>query len=128
MDLFILKLKKIRKNIKIFINKIGSKRRNRKLKVKDFTIISNNCFAGLTYEYLNLPFSSPTIGLYFFAPEFIKFISNLKYYTSLPVIELKASDSKYYDELVRLKQENKILGKVGDVEIVFLHYDSFKEK
>ena len=63
----ILFLKKIRKKIKITINKIGSSKRNNKLKCDDFSIISNNCFAGLTYEYLDLPFSSPTVGLYFFA-------------------------------------------------------------
>ena len=103
----ILFLKKIRKKIKI--------------------TISNNCFAGLTYEYLDLPFSSPTVGLYFFAPEYIKFIKDLKYYVSLPLIELPAHDSKYYNELLRLGQDKKVLGMVGDVEIVFLHYDSFED-
>lgn len=123
----ILFLKKIRKKIKITINKIGSSKRNNKLKYDDFSIISNNCFAGLTYEYLDLPFSSPTVGLYFFAPEYIKFIKDLKYYVSLPLIELPAHDSKYYNELLRLGQDKKVLGMVGDVEIVFLHYDSFED-
>ena len=68
--------KRIRK-IKIYLNKINAKKRNSLLKAKDFTIISNNCYGGLKYENLNLPFNSPTIGLYFYAPEFLKFIKNL---------------------------------------------------
>ena len=120
-------LKKIRKIFKLTKNKFGSKKRNKKLKNKNFTIISNNCFAGVTYEYLNLPYLSPTIGLYFFAPEYIKFIKNIKYYCSLELESLDVKKSKYYDELIKLKQDNKVLGKIGDVEIVFLHYKSFNE-
>lgn len=33
-----------------------------KLKNKDFTIISNNCWGGLTYEEYGLPKMSPTVG------------------------------------------------------------------
>ena len=72
------KAKILIKKLKLLINKIGSKKRNSKLKNKTMTIISNNCFAGVTYEYLDLPYFSPTIGLYFFAPEYIKFIYNIK--------------------------------------------------
>lgn len=120
-------MKIIVRKIRIFLNKIGNKKRNKLLKHKDVTIISNNCYAGLTYEYLDLPFLSPTIGLYFFAEEYIKFITNLKYYTSKSLEFINASDSKYYSELKKLGQENKIIGKIDDVEIVFLHYKTFVE-
>lgn len=117
----------IKKDLQLRINRIGSKNRNKKLKNKNVTIISNNCFGGITYEYLNLPFNSPTIGLYFFAPEYIKFINNIKYYTSLPLEQLKYSNSKYNKYLNKYEQENVVLGKLDDVEIVFLHYKSFEE-
>ncbi len=120
-------IKALRKGIQLWINKIGNKKRNHKLLNKNVTIISNNCFAGVTYEYLNLPFFSPTIGLYFFAPEYIKFIYNIKEYTKMELLEIKAVDSKYYKELLKLNQTDKVIGKLGDIEIVFLHYDSFKE-
>lgn len=121
------KVKILRKRVKLLINKLGSKKRNSKLKNKTVTIISNNCFAGVTYEYLDLPYLSPTIGLYFFAPEYIKFIYDIKKYTKLPLEEMNVKDSKYYNELVRLGQTKKIIGKLGDIEIVFLHYNSFQE-
>lgn len=120
-------LKNIRTKAKLFVNKIGAKKRYKKLKNNDFTIISNNCFAGITYEYLNMPFYSPTIGLYFFAPEYIKFISNLKKYSKKTLRQINLEDSKYRDELIRQKQQNAIIGKLDDVEIVFLHYKNFKE-
>lgn len=125
VNAFILVLKKIRSKIKVRINRIGSKKRLKKLKNKNITIISNNCYAGLKYENIGLPFLSPTIGLYFFAEDYIKFISNLKHYIlecNLKII--KTSESKYYDYLVEKGQQEKIVGRLDDVEIVFLHYDN----
>ena len=125
------KIKGLLRNIRLIKNRIGSKKRNQLLLHKDVTIISNNCYAGLTYEYLHMKFFSPTIGLYFFAPEYIKFIRNLKYYTHLELQEIPVSESKYFSQLHKLKQDNVIIGKLEDVEIVFLHYKNFaiaKEK
>ena len=123
----IKRVKRIRQSFLLKKNKLGSKKRNDNLANRNFTIISNNCFAGLTYEYLDLPYSSPTIGLYIFAKDYIKFIYNLKYYFNFELKELKASESKYYYELLRLGQEDSVMGILDDVEIVFLHYKSFEE-
>ena len=38
------------------------------------TVISNNCFAGRIYNDLGLPYNSPTVGLYFFYPDYIVFL------------------------------------------------------
>lgn len=120
-------IKPIYRKIKLSINRFGNKRRNNKLYNKKFTIISNNCYAGLIYQYLGLSYQSPTVGLYFFAPEYITFLKNFDYYihTDLKFIETK--DSKYYKELCRLGQEGKIIGVLDDVEIVFLHYHTREE-
>ena len=40
-------IKKILKEIRLKINKIGSNFRRNKLKIKNPTIISNNCWAGI---------------------------------------------------------------------------------
>ena len=48
--------------------------RRRKLKERDFTIISNNCWGGICYEYYGLQKLSPTVGLYFFSEDYIKFV------------------------------------------------------
>lgn len=120
-------IKKILKKIRLRLNKIGSKKRSTKLLIKNPTIISNNCYAGIVYEYLGIKFSSPTIGLYFFASEYLKFISNLKHYVQQELIFIPAKESKYYKELLKKKHENSIIGKLDDIEIVFLHYKSEEE-
>ena len=97
------------------------------VKSRDFSIISNNCWAGTVYRYLDMPYLSPTAGLYFFSEDFIKFVSNLHYYLNTPLKFINANESKYYKELERRNQTDKPIGIIDDVEIVFLHYKSQEE-
>lgn len=97
------------------------------LRNKDFTIISNNCWAGRTYQYLDMPYLSPTVGLYFFAPDYIKFVSDLRRYLEMPLEFIEPSESKYYEVLKERNQIDKPIGLLDDVEIVFLHYKSQAE-
>lgn len=119
-------IKIIYRNIKIWKNKLGSKKRAKKIK-RNYTLISNNCWAGLTYEYLNQPFISPTIGLYFMSKEYLKFISRFEYYISQKLYFIRTNESKYYNYLKTIGQSNVIIGKLDDIEIVFLHYKTEKE-
>jgi len=119
-------LKKILGKLRRGLNKIGSKEREKKL-IKNFTLISNNCWAGLTYEYLNQPFISPTIGLYFMPKDYLKFVSNLKYYVNQELHFISPKDSKYYGYLKETKQKKLFVGKIKDIEIIFLHYSSEKD-
>lgn len=96
----------------------------RRVKNKDFTIISNNCWAGKAYQYLDLPYLTPTVGLYFFAEDYLKFIKNLYYYISIDLEFIKASDSKYFSVLKEKNQAHVPIGKLDDIEIIFLHYSN----
>ena len=121
-------LKKEQKDkIKKIYYKYTGKIKNKRLKVKDFTIISNNCFGGVFYRNNALEYNSPTCGLFMMADEYIKFIYNLDYYLSIDDIkEIKVEDSKYVEYLKKIKY-NKVLGKIGDLEVGFLHYDTIEE-
>lgn len=101
--------------------------RRAKLIRTDFTIISNNCWAGSVYRRYGLPYLSPTAGLYFFADDFVRFSSALRHYTSAPLEFINAVDSRHASQLAQKGELGKIVGKVGDVEIVFLHYPSKEE-
>ncbi len=94
---------------------------------KDFSVISNNCWAGRLYQYLDMPYLSPTAGLYFFAPDYIKFVSDLRRYLDTPLRFIEPEESKYYEELQKRNQTDKPIGIINDVEIVFLHYKSKEE-
>lgn len=109
------------------LNPYLAKYRRRKLNNKNFTIISNNCWGGHVYRYFNLPYDSPTIGLYLFSADYIKFIGNLKYYIEKEITFINYKDSKYKDELVKYNQVNIPIGKLDDIEIIFLHYQSEDE-
>ena len=99
----------------------------KKIKSRDFTIVSNNCWAGKVYQYLDMPYLSPTVGLYFFADDYLKFVSNLKHYISLDLSFIPADRSKYYSVLIKKDQTAKPIGLLDDVEIVFLHYKTEHE-
>lgn len=83
-----------------------------RLKNKDVTIISSNCIAGVMYHDLKLQFKSPTINLFFDADNFLRYVDNLKYYNSCELVEVDGDQS--YP-----------VGKIQDVQIHFLHYNSF---
>lgn len=114
-----------------FINPMLANIRKKKLIITDFTAISNNCWGGRLYEYFNLPKQSPTVGLYFYAADYVNFCSNLKYYLSLDLKIIIAEESKYRDDLFRKNEQSVFVGVLDDVELVFLHYhdkDIIKEK
>lgn len=121
----IMKLKK-RMVHRLATNIIKKMRRSR-LKNLDFTIISNNCWGGVISEYFNIRKNSPTVGLYFFAQDYIKFVYNLKWYLAQPLVIIPTKDSKYYKTLVEKNEDNDIIGKLGDIELIFLHYKTPEE-
>lgn len=92
----------------------------------DFTIISNNCFGGIIYRNHHLPYLTPTVGLFIMPKDYIKFIYNIKYYLGIEPVEVKIKDSKYSDYLESINYTGTI-GKIDDIEIMFLHYQNFEE-
>jgi uncharacterized protein (DUF1919 family) len=94
---------------------------------KDFTIISANCWGGSVYEDLELPYQTPTVGLFFYAPCFMELLKDLKTTISLPLTFHEAS--KYEDANVfRNESYRYAIGKLGtDIEIHFLHYKTEEE-
>lgn len=99
---------------KIF-HKLYAIRMKLTIKSKDFTIICNNCLAGVFYNDLGLKFRSPTINLFMYPSDFVKFCLNLKYYINVELTEVL--QEKY----------NYPVGKLEDIEIYFMHYKSFQE-
>lgn len=94
-------------------------RKNRKdLQVKNPTIISDNCWGGRIYQELGLPYQSPFIGLFIYAPDYVKLCANLKHYLG-GKHELKFVEESRY----RTKEAVTYpLALLDDIEIHFLHY------
>lgn len=113
------------KLIKLYKLSIGKINYNR-IKCKNITIISNNCWGGIFYRNNNLEYLSPTLGLFFMAEDYIKFIYNLSEYINSNLEFISLDESKYKDYLKKLNY-NSPIGKIKDVEIMFLHYKNEKE-
>lgn len=120
---------------KIYIN-ITKKLRGKKIKDKNFTIISNNCWGGVIYESYGLQKQSPTVGLFFMAKDYIKFLSHLDDYLNADLSFISPGDSVYASEMqFHNNFGNYPVGKLSirgggveeSVEIFFLHYYSEKE-
>ncbi len=98
-----------------YLRAIRIKLKKNKLKNKNFTIISSNCIGGIISNELNQKFMSPTINLFFYPKDFIKFINNIEFYLC------KELNVKVQDEF------NYPIGILHDIEIHFMHYESFNQ-
>lgn len=79
------------------------------------------------YKINGLKYQTPTCGLAFMADEYIKFIYKFEYYLSIDNInQISIEESKYKDHLLKI-QYNGIIGKIDDLEVLFLHYKNIKE-
>lgn len=101
--------------IKRKIRKIISPFRKVGLHNTNFTILSNNCWGGFIYDYFGLPYATPTIGLYFSSDDFIKFVENIPYYLNCELLPCEGTE------------KCKVRGRLGDIYLNFVHYDSFEE-
>lgn len=108
-------------------NKLFASARRKSLNNTNFSIICNNCWGGFVYRYFGLPYLSPTVGLYFYSEDFIKFAKDIPKYIAMPITMISAKDSKHYEDLKRKGQENIPVGVLDDIEIVFLHYKTPEE-
>ena len=94
------------------------------MKNRTFTIISDNCWGGFVYQRYNLQYRTPTIGLFFYPPDYISFLEKIDYYLSLDLKIINRSQSKY--KHINPERDYPV-GLLDDVEIQFLHYSSADE-
>lgn len=100
-------------------------RMRRRLKVKEVTLICNNCNGGIIYNDLNLRFSSPTINLYFYDNHFFSFCENLTDYLKEPLV--------LCENPIQPTELDYPICNIGDgvrlpkLELHFLHYKSYPE-
>lgn len=106
-----------------------SRFRRKKILNSDFSIISNNCWAGWVYRRYGIEYRTPTVGLFIMPSDYIIFLKNLKEYINMDMKFIKPEDSKY-KEYISSKDKRfgrYPIGKLNDIEIHFLHYKSSKE-
>lgn len=85
-----------------------------RLKNRDFTILCSNCIGGMIYHRLGLPFRSPTINLWMYQRDFIKFASKIRHYQDMPLHFIETN----YDYPVAM---------LDDITIYFNHSQSSED-
>lgn len=94
------------------------------------TLITNNCWGGIIYNNYQMEFRSPTINLQILPEEFPDFCKHLKFYMKRELIEYKNLSYWHEDFLHHMFGEelpNCPLGLIGDIMVVFQHYETFDE-
>ncbi|MEZ3508120.1 MAG: DUF1919 domain-containing protein [Lachnospiraceae bacterium] len=86
------------------------------------TILSNDCWGGMLYHALYLPFTSPTINMFVPEDSYCKLISNFEYYLHEPLKLKREGD---------IRKNNCPLGKIGEGEqeitLEFIHNITFED-
>ena len=120
-----IKWESIRLKIRKYYIKYTYKIRRKKINCDDFTIISNNCWGGTVYQSYGLKYNTPTVGLFFLAEDYIKFVYNIKEYLKEELVFINQNESKKYK--LTKKEMDFPIAKLKDIEIYFMHYKTKKE-
>lgn len=110
-------LKKILRRIRCLLRYQLIIKKNKKLLFNQTPcIISSNCNGGIIYHDLELKFLSPTINLFFYPKDYLKFVMNLEYYLSQKLCPFTKPELFVYP-----------IGMLDDIEVHFMHYKTFEE-
>lgn len=99
----------------------------RKLHNTNATILCNNCTGGFVYHDFGMRFNSPTINMFFHGLDFFEFVEHFDAYISQPLTQIQ--NPKYDPDAPDYPVAVLSGGGTGlkDIEIHFLHYNSFVE-
>ena len=117
------KLKQTLRKITLFFR--HRKFKNKNLKNKDVTILSNCCIGGAMYNDLGLKFLSPTINLFFGHHSYLDWVNHIDEYRDAELIdtgEFDVNENGLHGPVCKLVKEG-----LPEIEIHFLHYNSFDE-
>ena len=81
---------------------------------KDFTFLASNCTAGIIYHRLGMKFLSPTINMFIWQDDFLKFVLDLPHYLA--------------QELQFIETEEPYpVAMLDDIKLYFNHYKTNEE-
>ena len=84
----------------------------------DFSLITSNCVGGVIAHSLKQRFNSPTVNLWFYNTDFVLFCKDLRRY----LYEVELVEDRKLSESLKYP-----VGKLENILLFFLHYDSFEE-
>lgn len=113
-------VRKIRNAVILIKDEISKRNLQKKLKITNFSIISNNCWGGAIYQKYGLVYRTPTVGLYILGHDFVKFAERLEHYLACKLEFISWENSTIYEEIKTDKSYP--VARLDDIEIYFMHY------
>lgn len=114
--------------VKILRRQLAARVMRRRVKARDFTIISNDCWAGMAYEELGRRYDTPFVGLFLVLEDYLRLLRALKYFCESH-LEFRSrsrhEEINSWREAIGKQYPIGVLG--GEIEIQFLHYASAEE-
>ena len=106
-------LTKLRILIRERLNPLFAPIRREKNNPETLIILSNNCWRHV-YCYFGMPYNSPTDGMYFYAEDHIKFLSNLNYCLGIKMKMISPTEYVHYEGLKNNHMDslNKPIGSI----------------
>lgn len=99
-----------------------------RLRTRDFTVVSNNCWGAHIYKCLGEPYRTPFVGLFLAPACYVTLVPRLRWYLGQPLRFLERSRHEHINAFREEKKLRYPIGCLGgEVEIQFLHYESETE-
>lgn len=92
-----------------------------RLKNKNFSIISDDCWGGRVYTDVGVSYTSPTVNLFFYSSCFLKLVQDLKNYIDKDLEFVTVSKYEIANQSRMNSGKNYPIGTLGDIEVHFLH-------
>lgn len=86
--------------------------RKKRLKNQEISLLAGDCIGGTALHELGLRFNSPTVNLWFYPEDFVKYVKNIRYYSEQE-LEFISEDGCEYP-----------VAKLGDIKVYFTHYET----
>ena len=98
-----------------------------RLKNKNFSIISDDCWGGRVYTDVGVSYTSPTVNLFFYSSCFLKLVQDLKNYIDKDLEFVTVSKYEIANQSRMNSGKNYPIGTLGDIEVHFLHSKDNKD-
>lgn len=96
-----------------------------RLRNRNVSIISNDCWGGRMCKFYKLVFHSPFVGLFIVGPDYVRILEDPSV-LNLPLNFFPIEESKWLEYLKSVSQTSHPVARLGDtdLEVHFLHYEN----
>lgn len=101
--------------IQVYLRDKIMKRKAKRIKDTNFSLISSNCTGAMLLHELGFRFNSPFVNLWLYPKDYLTYLENMEEYNNKKLVFIKKEGISYP------------VAKLGDIEIYFQHYKTEEE-